>query len=147
MSFPIQKALYGKMAGDTTLNNMLASPPVGANKSIFHQMAPEGADLPFVIFQKQSGTPTYAMSTLAMDNEVWMVKGVARSGTTGTAGTAGASAISTRLNQLLTDGAISISGSTQLYLRRESDVEYAEEVDGVRYQHAGALYRLIYQSP
>ena len=52
--------------------------------------------------------------------------------------------IASRLNALLTDGALSISGKTQLYLRRESDLpSYSETVDGQRYIHAGALFRLV----
>jgi hypothetical protein len=49
------------------------------------------------------------------------------------------------LDALLTDGVISISARTQLYLRRESDVDYGEVVDGVAYRHAGSLFRLMYQ--
>ena len=42
----------------------------------------------------------------------------------------------TRLDALLTDGALTISGASQLYLRRESDLpSYSEIVDGIRYIH------------
>lgn len=142
MSVAIRRAIYGKLSGDGTLTALLGTPPTGVTKSIYHQEAPEGAAFPYVIFNKQAGTPYYALKSLAMDDEVWMVKGVDHSG-----GADSVDAIATRLNALLTDGSISISGSTQLYLRRESDVEYGEVTDGERYKHAGALYRLIYQSP
>jgi hypothetical protein len=42
MSTAVRRALYGKMAGDTTLNALLASPPSGWSKSIYHQQAPAG---------------------------------------------------------------------------------------------------------
>lgn len=139
MSVAVRRALYGKMAGDTTLTALLATPPAGVTKSIYHEQAPEGARLPYVIFSKSTGTPSYSLSALNMDNELWLIKGVDRGNDADTV-----DGIASRLHALLTDGTISISGKTQLYLRRDSDVEYAEETDGVQYKHAGALYRLIY---
>lgn len=139
MSVAVRRAIYGKMAGDTTLTAMLAAPPSGVTKSIYHQTAVLGAQLPYVIFHKQAGTPRYAMSALAMDDEVWTIKGVSEGGSVDTV-----DGIASRLDGLLTDGVITISGKIQLYLRRESDVEYGEVIDGVSYHHAGALFRLVY---
>lgn len=141
MSVAVRRALYGKMSGDTTLTGYLATPPTGYSKSIFYEVAPSGADFPYVIFQKQAGTPRYSFAANAYDNEVWTIKGVHEGGSADTADN-----IASRLDALLTDGALSISGKTQLYLRRESDVDYAEVRDGVTYRHAGAMFRLIYQS-
>lgn len=139
MSVPIRRALYGKMAGDTTLTALLATPPAGYSKSIYYQQAPEGATYPYVIFNKQAGTPRYALGDRIHDNEIWLIKAVDRSDTADTA-----DAIASRLDALLTDGTLSISGNTQLYLRRESDVDYPETVDGALYRHAGSNFRLIY---
>jgi len=139
MSTSVRRAIYGKLAGDTTLNGLLAAPPTGYAKSIYHQQAPEGAQYPFVIFQKQSGVPTEAFSDpSALENDIWMVKGVDRANTTDTA-----EAIQARLMALLNDASLSISGATLLYLRRQSDVEYPELADGVSYKHAGSLFRLV----
>jgi Protein of unknown function (DUF3168) len=136
-----RRAIYGKMAGDTTLNNLLATPASGFSKAIYHQTAPAGATHPFVIFSKQSGVPTYALvTTPAFETDVWMVKAVDKD----TSAT-DAEAISTRLNALLTDGVLSISGATQLYLRRQSDIDYEEDDDGVTFRHVGSLYRLLFQ--
>lgn len=140
MSVAVRRAIYGKMSGDTTLTALLATPPTGVTKSIYHQVAPEGADLPYVVFFKTAGTPVYAIGARAYDNEVWTIKGVAKTGSADVA-----DGIASRLDALLTDGTISISGRTQLYLRRESDVEYGEVEDGVRYHHSGGLFRLAYQ--
>jgi hypothetical protein len=141
MSVAVRRAIYGKLAGDTTLTNLLGTPPTGVSKSIYHENAAQGARFPYVIFFKASGVPRYAIGALAMDNETWTIKGVDKSGSADTA-----DGIATRLDALLTDGTISISGKTQLYLRREDDVEYEEVIDGVRYKHSGARYRLVYQS-
>jgi hypothetical protein len=135
----IRRSLYGKMAGDTTLVAFLATPPAGYSKSIYYQLAPETATLPFVVFSQQSGTPVYSFAERAYDNDLWLVKAVDRSGSADVADD-----IHARLDALLTDGVLSISGRDQLYLRRESDLEYSETVGGDRYVHAGSLFRVIY---
>lgn len=139
MSVAVRRALYGKLAGDTTLTGLLHAPPTGYSQSIYYQQAPQGAQEPYVVFNKQAGTPSYALSAKTMDTDVWLVKGIDRSDTADTA-----DAISSRLDALLTDASLSISGKTHLYLRRESDVDYSEVVDGATYRHSGSLYRLIY---
>lgn len=151
MSLASRRALYGKLSGDTTLTNMLATPPgepgslaAQYSKAIWYEIAQEGATFPYVILQQQAGTPRYALTTNgaapAFDNEVWTIKGVDKS----TSGDV-ADNIAVRIDALLTDGTISISGKTQLYLRRDTDLPpYAEVRDGVVYRHSGALFRLIY---
>ena len=140
MSNPVRRALYGKLAGDTTLNNLLGTPAPGYSKAIYHNAAPGAAAFPYVTFNKQAGTPTEAMADpSAFETDVWQVKAVDKD----TSAT-DAEAIAARVQALLNDAELSISGSTHLYLRRQSDVEYEEVTDGVRYQHVGALYRLVY---
>lgn len=140
MSVATRRAIYGKLAGDTTLTAMLGPASVGQN--IYYQQAPAGAAFPYVIFSKQSGTPTYSFQTgqSAYDSEVWLVKGVDQGSSADTV-----DAIASRVDTLLTDGALSISGRTQMYLRRESDVDYSEEDKGQLFRHAGALFRLTHQ--
>lgn len=142
-SLATRRAIYGKLAGDTTLNALLATPPAGYAKSVFYQLAPQAAQFPLVVFQKQAGTPSYGMNgTNPINSEVWEVKGVnlGKPGET----TDNPDTIASRLDALLTDGTLSISGATHLYLRRESDVDYLE-TDGDRaYRHAGSLFRVIF---
>lgn len=139
MSTPVRRAIYGRMAGDTTLNGLLAAPAPGRAKAIYHQQAPQGAAFPYVIFQKQSGNPTEAFGDpSAMDTDVWMVKAVDRSDSADQAEAAAA-----RIIALLNDAPLSISGNALLYLRRQSDVEYPEVTDGQMYQHVGSLFRLV----
>jgi hypothetical protein len=52
-----RRALYGKLSGDTTLNNLLGTPASGYSKSIYHQQAPANAQFPFVVFQKSGSRP------------------------------------------------------------------------------------------
>lgn len=139
MSTAVRRALYGRLAGDTTLNNLLGTPPTGYSKSIYYQEAPAGAAFPFVVLNKQSGVPTEAFGDPdALDTDIWLVKAIDKDSTADDA-----EAIQSRLQALLNDATLSISGATLLYLRRQSDVEYSETVAGVTYRHAGSLYRLV----
>lgn len=135
----VRRAIHGKLRGDTTLMALLATPPAGYSKSTFDDQAPEGAQYPYVIVGQSASTPRYAMSALAMDEDVWLIKGVDRNHTSDIA-----DAIADRLDALLTDGSLSISGKTKLYLRRESAVRYPEVADGTLYRHSGHYFRLIY---
>lgn len=140
MSTPVRRAIYGKLAGDTTLNSLLGTPPGGYSKNIFHNEAPAGAAFPLVVFHKQSGVPTEAFSDpSAFETDVWLVKAVAKDTSADQA-----EAVAARVAVLLNDAALSISGSALMYLRRQSDVEYPEVTNGVIYQHVGSLFRLIY---
>jgi len=139
VSTPVRRAIYGKLAGDTTLNAILGAPPAGKAKNIYHQQALAGAGFPYVIFQKQAGNPTEAFGDpSAIDTDIWLVKAVDRNTEADTVESAAA-----RIIVLLNDATLSISGSVLLYLRRQSDVEYPEEIDGVQYKHAGSLFRLV----
>jgi hypothetical protein len=134
-----RRAIYGKLAGDTTLNGLLGTPPTGYAKSIYHQEAPAGAGYPLVVFQRQAGRPTEAFGAPSvMENDVWLIKAVDHSTSADTA-----EAVAARIQTLLNDASLSISGASLLYLRRQSDVEYPEVTDGERYAHCGALYRVV----
>lgn len=139
MSTPVRRALYGKLAGDTTLNSLLGTPASGYSKNIYYQTAPEGAGFPRIIFNKQSGVPTEAFGDpSALENDIWLVKAIDQDTTADDAEAAAA-----RIVALLNDTSLSISGASLLYLRRQSDVDYSEVDSGVVYRHAGSLFRLI----
>ena len=141
MSNAVRRAVYGKLAGDTTLNNLLGTPATGYSKAIYHNAAPGAAAFPYITFNKQAGTPTEAFSDpSALETDIWQVKAVDKD----TSAT-DAEAVAARVQSLLNDATLSISGGTLLYLRRQSDVEFEEVTDGVRYQHVGALYRLVWE--
>ena len=156
LSTSVRRALYGKMAGDTTLNNMLSTQrPQGRSKSIYYGHAPDGAGFPYVIFNKQSGTPVYTFKTgpavgdghAIADNELWLIKGVTHVADGFPDSLDSADNIASRLDALLTDASLSMVATVaQLYLRRETDVAFPEEEDGETYFHHGALYRLMYSA-
>lgn len=141
MSTPVRRSLYGRLAGDTTLSNLLGTAAPGYTKSIYDGEAPAGANYPLIILNLQSDVPTEAMQDPnALENHVWLIKGVDRSTSADTA-----EAIAARIKTLLNDAALSISGGTHLYLRKQAGVQYSEVTDGVSFKHRGALYRLVYE--
>lgn len=134
-----RRAIYGKLAGDSTLNALLATPPTGYGKNIFYEVAPQNAHFPYVVINKQSGVPAEAFGDpSAYETDFWLVKALDKDTSADDA-----EAIQERVKALLNDASISISGATLLYLRRQSDVDYSEVVEGVTYRHAGSLYRLV----
>jgi hypothetical protein len=141
MSTAIRRALYGRLAGDTTLTSLLATPVAGYAQSIFYQRAPENSAYPLVVISKSSGVPTDTFGLAgAFETDVWLVKGIARDASADTV-----EAIQARIQTLLNDAPLSISGQTLMALRRQSDVDYPEIADGETYRHAGALYRVIHE--
>ena len=82
MSSQCKRGLYGKLAGDTTLNALLGTPATGFSKAIYYQEAPAGAAYPYVIFDQQSGVPTEAFTDpSALETDVWLVRAVDRNTT------------------------------------------------------------------
>lgn len=134
-----RRAIYGKLAGDSTLNALLGTPPAGWSKNIYYGQAPQSAPFPYVILSKSAGTPSYALAGSPIENDIWLVKGVDRNEDTDPV-----ESIAGRIDALLVDATLSISGKTSLYLRRVSDVDYPEATDGKRYVHSGATYRFMY---
>ncbi len=143
----IQRAIYGKLAGDTTLNNLLHAPPAGKTHSIYPEQAPDAAQYPFVVYSLQAGSRIYGLGSRALDSELWWIRGIARAGDNASSSADEvAASIADRLDALLTDGTLSIAGgSTASYWRFESPQRYSEESEGQpRLVHAGGMFRLIY---
>jgi hypothetical protein len=132
----VRAAIYGLLSADATLGALLAS-----TTAVYDEEAPAEAAYPMVIFNRQSGQRDWTFAGEPMRPEMWLVKAVthARSAST-------AEAIDARLETLLNDAGLSITGSTLLYLRRESDVKYSERDGQDTYKHVGGLYRLVHQN-
>jgi hypothetical protein len=131
----VRDAIYGLLTADDTLTDLLSSAT-----AVYHQEAPTEADWPLVIFNRQTGQRDRAFAGEPMRPEVWLVKAVTRAHSASTA-----EAIDARLEALLDGAGLSITGSTLLYLRRTSDVQYPEQDGQDTYQHVGGLYRLVHQ--
>ena len=124
----VETALYGRLSVDATL--------LGLVSGVYRHVAPASAALPFVIFAKQSETCDYTQSGSRTRDLVYLVKAV-DDPQSNNAGAADA-----RIDDLLTDHVLTLSGATNTYLRRAAGVDLVELVDGVIYRHCGGLYEI-----
>jgi hypothetical protein len=127
----VRTAIFSRLTATRALTTIVAS-------RVFHAEAPPGATHPFLILNKQSGTPTYSFGGLAFDDHAWLVKCVDRGGSSAIAEDA-----QRAIDAALTDAPLVIAGGVLLYLKRTSDLEYIETIDGVQYRHHGALFRVV----
>ena len=167
----VRRAIYGRMTGDTTLRNLVGTAPAGYNtnnKAIYSDVAPAESGTPYIVFFQTSGVPmgdTFNPRGTATENDLWTIKAVARmarptevTSPTNKSAQDAAEGIQDRLDTLLTDptGGLTIAGAvppagvsaadwaTTVYCRRESDISYSEQTDGVVYFHRGCVFRLIW---
>lgn len=127
----LRTAIFEALDGDVALEDLVED-------RIFHKVAPQGSTYPFVVFGKQAGTPQRTFRGPAVRSDLWMVKGVDR----GPSASA-AEEVDAALEAVLDDAELSVAGAELLYLRRESDLDYTEVLDGETFHHVGGLYRVV----
>ena len=128
----IRKALYARLAGDAALTALLATPT-----SIYHSVAPQDAQTPFVTLAKQAGDPRWQFAGAHVQSEVWTVKAVDQNSTASRV-----EDIAARVDVLLTDAPLTVTGRVLLAIYRASDVEYTETSGGDLFFHVGAMFRV-----
>jgi hypothetical protein len=126
----IDAAVYSALSSDSTLTTLLGG------TAIYPGKAPQGTDFPYVVYQKLAGTKTFTMAAKAWDEPVYAVKAVDDNGTR-------AGSVAARIETVLTDAALSVSGRTTMYCRPETDVDYPEINQGKTTWHRGHTYRLF----
>lgn len=124
---PVRVALKQLLVADADLLAL-------ATGGVFFKERKDGAKPPYVIFDKTSGVPTWAFDGPSMDRDVWLVKGVGAR--------AIAEAIDKRLRQVLDHATLNIEGKAHQDIRRLSDIDFREIVDGERVDHVGAEFRI-----
>lgn len=132
----VRQALYQRL-NVSGVTSLLAS----GSASLYHGVAPQNAAYPLLVFNKQSGIND--LKVFGGDdarNTLWLVKGIARA-----TSSSAAEDIDAAANTRLHFGALSIAGADDMYLARESDVEFVETFGDTQYRHVGGLYRLVYQ--
>lgn len=126
----LETALYNKLTGAAALITELGG------TFIYNQQAPQPPGDKYVIFNQQGGgdvndTPIREKSIL------YSVFGVGLT-------QEGAGAIDTEIDEALHLAALTISGWSNLWLARETDVNFTEiDGGGVTRYRAGAMYRII----
>ncbi len=132
---PVKTALYSRLSGDSTLTAL-----TGGTAQVYDTLAPQNAGTATVVYQKQSGVPQHTFGTAtAWEDQLYMVKAI----TQGSSVVAGQTILS-RVDALLNNQPLSVSGGTQFYLQRVNDLpDYREVVNSITYNHTGASYRLM----
>jgi len=125
----VDQALYEALTGDANIMNVVTG--------VYSAIAPPSATYPFIVFQEQSGTDDYVFARCGWRNLVYLVKCIDKSPSAKRAGE-----VYDLINAALHDASLSVPGHAVLYIRRESDVKYAEVSNGVMYWHVGARYRI-----
>lgn len=126
-------ALVSALAADSTLTGLLNAGTAG----IYDSHAPQGATPPYVVFQRMSGVPARVFGRAAWDAQVWAVKGITTGGSRVTGGS-----IAARVDAVLDEQTLTISGASNMACQRIADIEYPEDDNGVQYHHIGGQYKL-----
>lgn len=129
---PVRAAIYERLTGDATLTGLLSSAT-----AIYHQVAPQSAQTPFIVFHRQAGDPGWQFAGAHVQSDLWTVKAVDRASSASRA-----EDIAARIDTVLTDAPLAVTGRDLLAVYRESDVTYPETTDGATYRHEGGQYRL-----
>jgi hypothetical protein len=123
-------ALYSTLTGGTALTALLAG-----TTSIYHLQAPDGASLPYIVFNKQAGGPDNLTPSDAR-TLAYQVRGFAA-----TAKRAGE--IDAQVDALITGKALTVTPYTNYYTVRDADIEMVETPqNGAPIFSAGAIYRI-----
>jgi hypothetical protein len=134
-----KEAIWSYLAADAPLLALLHG---NSSNSIYERSGPQEAVFPFVVYFKSTGSPDWFFGPNAhVDEEIWVVKGISRGDSS-----IEATRIADRLEEIMHDAPLAITGHAVLYCRREQDLEYAETEPGATIHHVGAQYRL-YREP
>ena len=126
----VDAGLYSKLTGDTALVALLS-----AGTPVFNMEAPPSTDMPYVVFFSAGGGPDN-ITPSDLRSMVYGVKGIASTLTA-------AANIDARIDTLLHNNSITVSGYTNIWLARETEVQLVEDApDGNPIYHYGAYYRI-----
>lgn len=124
----LETALFNKL-------NVTAVKATAGATGVYNRIAPQGAVLPYVIFQWQGGGDENDHPKRSR-NIIYTVKALA--GTVLAAET-----IDAACDALLHNGSLTVTGYNVFWLRREGDVAYQEvNAAGVPIYHSGGMYRI-----
>ena len=124
-------ALYTTLQGGTALTTLLAG-----TVSIYDMQAPDGASMPYVVFNHQGGGPDND-SSRDVESNLWLVKVYSATSA------ATASNIFDEADKLLHKRQITITGTTTWWCHREENVKLVENLpNGKRVYMRGGIYRI-----
>lgn len=124
----LETALFNKL-------NVTAVKTTAGATGVYNRIAPQGAVLPYVIFQWQGGGDENDHSRRSR-NIIYTVKALALT-------VVAAETIDAACDVLLHNGSLTVTGYNTFWLRREGDVAYQEtDPTGKAVFHSGAMYRV-----
>ncbi len=127
----LDTAFYSKLTGGTALTTLLAG-----TTSVYNQVVPRSAAMPYVVFNIQAGGPENMCPT-EFESMVYLVKAV--SATSALA----AGSIDAQIHTLLHKGTLTVTGWTNFWLARETRIQYVETApEGAYIWHVGGTYRV-----
>ena len=127
----LASALYLKLQG-TAITNLLAG-----TTSIYHMQAKEGESYPYVVYSVQGGGDTNDTSNRVKDLLVFV-----RCYSKSSAMQAGS--IDAQMDAALHLAPLTVSGWTNIWLARETDLETVEtDPNGVKVYMQGGFYRIM----
>lgn len=131
----LRQAIYTKL-NVASVTTSLAS----GSASLHHSVAPSSASYPLVVFNRQASTESLMFGGTAIESDVWMVKAVAKGNSS-----SAAEDVDKAVSDVLHFKPLNITGANDMYLARETAIDYSEVVEGEVYRHHGHNYRVIYQ--
>ncbi len=134
MSVPA--AIYSKLSADGTLTGLLGG------TFVYEGVAPatHNVNNPWLVFFQSAGRPRYMFDHGKFEESVWTVKAVERN-----TSSARVDAIAARVDDVLTDNGLTVTGGTATACWRESDVRYTEVTEDRQYRHSGYDFRIRFE--
>lgn len=129
----LDSSIYSRLNGGTALTTMLSG-----TTAIYKEQAPDNTTLPYVVFSNQGGGDMNETPS-RMKNLLIYVRGYASSMSL-------AGSIDTAIDALLHNNVLTVSGWSDIWASRETDVERTDEAPGGYVYSSGAVYRFILDS-
>lgn len=127
----LDTAIYSRLQGGTALTTLLAG-----TTSVYHLQAPEGAAYPYCVWNIQGGGDEN-LDANRTKNLVVFVRGYSKTSA------AQAGSVDSQIDTLLHLSPLTVSGWTNIWLARETDLETVQtEASGQVIHMAGGMYRV-----
>lgn len=131
----VDAAVFSALSNDAQLTTL-------APGGVYRDVAPQKVSQPFVIVQQMDHADNYQLGReRSYERLVYMVKAVERSDSS-----SGVIAAANRIETLLQNASLSMSGYALMLIERTERLRYveiSEENKDIRYQHCGGLYEVV----
>ena len=130
----LDTALYSRLQTTSAITSLLAG-----TTAIYHLQAPEGQAYPYVVFNTQGGGDVNDTANRLKNLMVFV-----RAYSTGSDGAAQGGSIDAQVDTALHLSPLTVSGWTNIWLARETDIELVETTPAGKQVYAtGGMYRVM----